>query len=180
MYQFFCLLLLISVVSSCAPQGTETGDDVASDIVVGQQRDEVHLGRGTVLQIVGDRETLQNLNDALRATKLDEQLTSGGPYTLFAPTDDAFESLDPIGIDNVEDSTTTNELRETLLHHVVEGKYSAADLVGMDELPTLGGTPLKIGKDDANVTVDGADVILSDQEADNGYVHVIDSVLAPS
>ena len=179
MCRLFSLLLVISIGFGCAPKGTETGDNAASDIVVGQQRDEVVLGHGTVLQVVEDRESLQMLRSALRATKLDEELT-GGPYTLFAPTDDAFESMSPIGISNVPDSIDTEELRNILLHHVVEGKYSAADLVGMDELPTLGGSSIKLGEANANVVVDGADVILSNQEADNGYVHLIDSVLAPS
>lgn len=182
MYHFFNLLLAtcLLVGFGCAPKGTETGDETATNVVVGQQRDEVHLGRGTVLQIVEDRENTQMLRDALRATKLDEELATGGPYTLFAPTDDAFESLDPLGINNVPDSLDTEELKRILLHHVVKGRYSAADLVGMEELPTLGGNPLKIVSTNNNLTVDQADLILSDQEADNGYVHMIDSVLVPS
>ena len=176
---FFYLLLIASVGWSCAPKGTETGDEIASDIVTGQQRDDIHLGHGTVLQVVEDRENLQMLRNALRATKLDEALT-GGPYTLFAPTDDAFESMAPLGTSNVPDSMNTEELKEILLHHVVEGKYTAADLAEMEELPTLGGSLIKLGTANANVVVDGADVILSDQEADNGYVHLIDSVMVPS
>ena len=62
----------------------------------------------------------------------------------------------------------------------MEGKYTAADLVGMDELPTMGGVPLKISTANDRVMVNGADVILSNQEADNGYVHLIDSVLMGS
>lgn len=176
----YCLATSILIGFGCAPKGTETGDETAADVVVGQNRDEVRLGHGTVLQIVADRENTQMLNDALRATKLDEALASGGPYTLFAPTDDAFESLDPVGINNVPDSLDVEALKEILLHHVVEGKYSAADLVGLEELPTLGGAPLKIIDKNNNLTIEEADLILSDQEADNGYVHMIDSVLVPS
>ena len=179
MYRFLSLLVVVSIGYGCAPKGTETGDETAADVVVGQKRDDVTLGRGTVLQIVEDRENLQMLRDALRTTKLDEELT-GGPYTLFAPTDDAFESMDPIGISNVPDSIDSEELKNILLHHIVEGKYSAADLSGMNELTTLGGSPIKVGEANANVVVDGADLILSDQEADNGYVHLIDSVMVPS
>ena len=182
MYRFFDLFLAtcMFIGFGCAPKGTETGDETTSNVVVGQKRNEIHLGHGTVLQIVEERENTQMLRDALRATKLDEALATGGPYTLFAPTDDAFESLDPVGINNIPDSLDTEALKEILLHHVVEGSYSAADLVGMEELPTLGGTPLKIVTANNNITVDRADLILSDQEADNGYVHMIDSVLVPS
>ena len=180
MYRFFYLLLFVSIGFGCAQKGAETSDDTPADVVTGQERSEVHLGYGTVSQVVSDRETLQRLSDALRATKLDEELAEGGPYTLFAPTDDAFASMATPEGNNETDSAVIDKLRNTLLHHVVEGKYSAADLVEMNELPTLGESPLKVGKVSDNITVDQADVILSDQEADNGYVHLIDSVLVPS
>ena len=182
MRDFFNLFLVLClyVGFGCAPKGTETGDETTSDVVVGQKREEIHLGLGNVYQVVEGRENTQMLEDALRATKLDAELAEGGPYTLFAPTDDAFESLKPMGINNLPDGVDTSELKKILLHHVVEGSYTAADLVGIDELPTLGGEPLKVVKVNQNVTIDQADLILSDQEADNGYVHLIDSVLVPS
>ena len=180
MYRSILTFILIAIGFGCAPKGTETGDDTASDVVVGQQRSGVRLGHGTVTQVIGDRENAQIINDALRATQLDELLEKGGPYTLFAPTDDAFESLEPLGRNNVSDSTNTEELKAMLLHHVVEGKYSATDLVGIGELTALDGQPLSVGTASDNVTVGQADIVLSDQEADNGYVHLIDSVLVPS
>ena len=182
MYRFFSLLLIVSIGIGCASQGTDTGDETTSDVVVGEKRDGVHLGYGNIPQVVNDRELLRRLSDALRATKLDEELAQGGPYTLFAPVNEAFDAMVPISgdKDNPADNASTNELKELLLNHVVEGKYSAADLIGKNELPTLGGTPIKLGEVSDNVTVDGANVILSDQEADNGYVHLIDSVLVPS
>lgn len=182
MRQFFRLSIIASLCLGlgCAPKGTETGDEIASDIVTGQKRDEVHLGHPTVYQIVEESEQTQMLRDALRATELATDLAEGGPYTLFAPTDDAFESLARLGISNVPAEMDQEELKQILLHHVVEGSYTATDIVQMEELPTLGGVPLQVVKSNDNVTVGGADLILADREADNGYVHLIDSVLIPS
>ena len=179
MRQFFSLLLVggFCIGLGCAPQGTETGDETASDIVTGQKQDEVHLGNPTVSQIIEESESTQMLRSALRLTGLDTELNEGGPYTLFAPTDDAFESLDSLGINNLPEAMDSAELRQVLLRHVVEGSYTAADIAGMEELPTLSGEPLRIGRSNDNVTVSQADVILADREADNGYVHLIDSVL---
>ena len=180
MRNFFSTILVIALSTACAPQGTETGDQTAADVVIGQKREEIHLGHGNVYQVLEERENLGLLNDALRATQLSDALAEGGPYTVFAPTNDAFEKLAPLGINNLPDGTSNEELKQILLQHVVEGKYTAADLVGMDELPTMGGVPLKISTANDRVMVNGADVILSNQEADNGYVHLIDSVLVGS
>ena len=180
MRNFFSTILVITLGAACAPQGTDTGDDAAADVVMGQKREEIHLGHGNVYQVLEERENLGLLNDALRATQLSDALAEGGPYTVFAPTNDAFEKLAPLGINNLPDGTSNEELKQILLQHVVEGRYTAADLVGMDELPTMGGVPLKISTANDRVMVNGADVILSNQEADNGYVHLIDSVLVGS
>lgn len=179
LFNFFFTASLIFIIS-CAPQGTETGDQTTSDVLMGEKREEIHLGYGNVYQVLEERENLGLLKDALRATKLDNELAEGGPYTVFAPTNDAFERLAPLGINNLPDNISNNELKQVLLQHVVEGEYTAADLVDMNELPTLGGVPLKISTANNLVVVNGADVILTDQKADNGYVHLIDSVLIGS
>jgi uncharacterized surface protein with fasciclin (FAS1) repeats len=180
MRNIFIITLVAAVGASCAPNGTETGDQTAADVVMGQESEEIHLGYGNVYQVLEERENLGLLNDALRATKLGDELAEGGPYTVFAPTNDAFEKLAPLAINNLPDDTSQDELKQILLRHVVEGEYTAADLVNMDELPTLGGVPLVISTANDRVMVNGADVILADQQADNGYVHLIDSVLVGS
>lgn len=177
MRNFFSVTLVTILSASCAPQGTETGDQTAADVVMGQESEEIHLGYGTVDQVLQERENLGTLNDALRATQLNTELAEGGPYTVFAPTSDAFAALNAPGTNELPGEMQGDNLKQVLLHHVVKGKYTAADLVGMDELPTLAGVPLKITTANDKVMVNGADIILADQEADNGYVHLIDSVL---
>ena len=180
MRNFFSIALVVAWGVSCAPKGTDTGDEAAADVVMGQQREEIHLGHGNVGQVLQERENLGTLNDALRATQLDAELAEGGPYTVFAPTNDAFQVLNSPGKNNLPEEMKGDGLRQVLLHHVVKGRYTAADLVGMDELPTLAGPPLKISTANDKVMINGADIILADQEADNGYVHLIDSVLIGS
>ncbi len=180
MRNFFSAILVTAIGIGCAPQGTETGDQTAADVVMGQESEEIHLGYGNVYQVLEERENLGTLNDALRATQIDAELAEGGPYTVFAPTSDAFAALNARGTDELPEELKGDGLKQVLLHHVVEGKYTAADLVGMDELPTLAGAPLKITTANDKVMINGADIILADQEADNGYVHLIDSVLVGS
>lgn len=178
MRNFFIVMTALS--AACAPKGTDTGDEAAADVVMGQKREEIHLGHGNLYQVVQERENLGTLSDALRSTQLDAELAEGGPYTVFAPTSDAFQALNAPGTNDLPEELKGDGLKQALLHHVVEGKYTAADLVGIDELPTLAGVPLKISTANDKVMVNGADVILADQEADNGYVHLIDSVLVGS
>ncbi len=180
MRNFFSMILVVILGVACAPKGTETGDEAAADVVMGQENEEIHLGYGNLYQIVQERENLGTLSDALRSAQLDAELAGGGPYTVFAPTSDAFAALNARGTNELPEELQGDGLKQALLHHVAKGKYTAADLVGMDELPTLAGAPLKITTANDKVMVNGADIILADQEADNGYVHLIDSVLVGS
>ena len=171
-------------MASCADKKTDAEDktdlEPESDVVVGQERSGVTLGEGSITQVVDDSETLQMLHDALRETGLGETLSSGGPYTLFAPSDQAFESLDPLAEKNVPAGMDVAELKAILLHHVIEGSYSDAELANMQEITTLNGDKLTIENINNSLTINGASIVFGNREADNGYVHIIDSVLVPS
>ena len=171
-------------MASCADKKTNAEDktdlEPESDVVVGQERSGVTLGEGSITQVVDDSETLQMLRDALRETGLGETLSSGGPYTLFAPSDQAFESLDPLAEKNVPAGMDVAELKPILLHHVIEGSYSDAELANMQEITTLNGDKLTIENINNSLTINGASIVFGNREADNGYVHIIDSVLVPS
>ena len=177
-------LLTLLILASCVNQRTEEREDNAlepeSDVVVGQEKNAVRLGEGSITQVVDDSEPLQSLGAALRATGLDETLSSDGPYTLFAPSNEAFEKLGPRSADELPAGMDAAELKTILLHHVVEGRYTDAELVNLQELTTLNGDKLTIKNVNNSLTIDGASIVLGDREADNGYVHIIDSVLVPS
>ena len=113
---------------------------------------------------------------ALEAANLTETLSSDGPYTVFAPTDDAFKKLPTGRMDTLLDDPQ-GDLLQILLYHVVSGKVMAADLQELTSAETLQGGTLPINISNGKITVDGATVIVTDIECSNGVIHVVDTVL---
>ncbi len=119
---------------------------------------------------------------AVEAAGLVETLQGEGPYTVFAPTDEAFAAaLEDLGLTAEELLADTETLTSILTYHVVEGEVPAADVVTLDgeEVPTVNGATVTIGVDGDTVTVNDATVVATDIFATNGVIHVIDSVLLP-
>lgn len=114
---------------------------------------------------------------AVQAAGLDSTLSGAGPFTVFAPTDEAFAKL-PEG--TVEGLLADKEkLTAVLTYHVVAGKVMAADVVGMSEAPTVQGQNINIDTSNGAVRINDASVTQADIECDNGVIHVIDSVILP-
>jgi uncharacterized surface protein with fasciclin (FAS1) repeats len=182
--RYLAFFLLLFVFASCADKKRSVEEkeelEFESDVVVGQEQDEIRLGEGTVVETVDDNESLRILKDALRVTELDSVLSAEGPYTLFAPSDKAFEELVPVGQNNLPDDMDEEELKQILLNHVVEGKLSSTDLQEGQTLTTLGGGELTVMEIESQMKIDSADLVFIDREADNGYVHIIDRVLMPN
>lgn len=116
------------------------------------------------------------LVDLVKAAGLVTALTDKGPFTVFAPTNEAFGKLDKALVDSL--LMDTKALGDVLKYHVVSGKVMAAD-VKDGEVASLLGAKLTLKKDANGVTINGAKVVLPDLGATNGVVHVIDSVLLP-
>jgi transforming growth factor-beta-induced protein len=117
------------------------------------------------------------LATALTEAGLIETLKGEGPFTVFAPTDDAFAAL-PEG--TLEGLLADKEaLTNVLLYHVVAGKVMAADVVTLESADTVLGKPVSIKVDGGNVFVNDSQVIITDIETSNGVIHVIDAVLIP-
>ena len=114
---------------------------------------------------------------ALGAAGLVETLQGEGPFTVFAPTDEAFAQLPEGTVEVLLGDIPA--LTEILLYHVVAGEVKAADVVGLSSADTVGGMPLKISVEGDKVMINGAQVLITDVMADNGVIHVIDSVLLP-
>jgi transforming growth factor-beta-induced protein len=114
---------------------------------------------------------------AVQAAELVDTLKSEGPFTVFAPTDDAFNKLPDGTIEALLNDIPT--LTDILLYHVVPGKVMAADVVTLNSADTALGQPVAIKVMDGNVFVDDAQVIITDIEASNGVIHVIDAVILP-
>lgn len=123
----------------------------------------------------------ETLAAALEAADLVEALKGDGPFTVFAPTDDAFGALPEGTVDTLLEEENADQLNAVLTYHVVPGEYLAADLeAGEYELETLQGSTVDVVVgDDGAVTVDGANVTTADVEASNGVIHIIDAVIMP-
>jgi uncharacterized surface protein with fasciclin (FAS1) repeats len=113
---------------------------------------------------------------ALKASGLNDSLKSGGPYTVFAPEDGAFSKLPPGSWAAL--SKDKARLATVLSHHIIPGKMLVAE-IRPGKNPTLQGDPLTLKSDNGKVTVDQANVIESDVAADNGVIHVIDTIVMP-
>jgi LPXTG-motif cell wall-anchored protein len=117
------------------------------------------------------------LATALTEAGLIDTLKGEGPFTVFAPTDDAFAALPAGTLEGL--LADIPALTDVLLYHVVPGKVMAADVVQLDSANTVLGKPVSIKVDNGNVFVNDAQVIITDIETSNGVIHVIDSVLIP-
>lgn len=114
---------------------------------------------------------------AVKAADLAETLQGEGPFTVFAPTDEAFAKL-PAG--TVEALLKdTSKLRSILTYHVVPGKVTAAEVVKLDSAKTVNGQSVSIKNKYGKVMVDNAQVIKTDILCSNGVIHVIDAVILP-
>ena len=100
-----------------------------------------------------------------------------GPYTVFAPTDEAFAKLPEGTVESL--LANPDQLREVLLYHVVPGKVMAADVVSLDSAKTAQGSDVHIRLADGGVLINDANVTATDIETSNGVIHVIDTVIIP-
>lgn len=127
-----------------------------------------------IVDIAVSAGSFETLVTAVKAAGLVEALKSPGPFTVFAPNDDAFAKLPPGTIQTLVQNTP--QLARILKYHVVAGKYTKADLEKIDSLTSLEGSPIRIDCSDG-FEVKNATVIAADIEADNGVIHVIDNVI---
>ena len=114
---------------------------------------------------------------AIQAAGLVETLQGEGPYTVFAPTDEAFAKLPAGTVDSL--LADPDQLREVLLYHVVPGKVMAADVVTLESATTAQGSNVHIMLADGGVRINDAIVTATDIETSNGVIHVIDTVIIP-
>ena len=122
----------------------------------------------------------ETLAAALGAAGLVDTLKGEGPFTVFAPTDEAFAKLPEGTVENLLKPENRDQLIAILTYHVVPGKVKATDVVKLSEAETVNGKPVSIKVSDGAVMVDNAKVIATDIKASNGVIHVIDTVIIPA
>jgi len=120
--------------------------------------------------------TFKTLVAAVQAAGLVDTLKGDGPFTVFAPNDEAFAKLPAGTVENLLENP--EQLAAILTYHVVAGKRIAADVVGADSLQTVQGQSLTVDTSDG-VSISGAKVLATDVMTSNGVIHVIDTVLIP-
>ena len=162
MRRIFLAPLAVAALALAAPLSAQNGYTAAEKDIV---------------DVAAEAGTFNTLLAAAEAAGLVDVLRSEGPFTVFAPTDEAFAAL-PEG--TVESLLADPEaLRAILLYHVVPGKVMAAQVVTMDSAETAQGSSVSISTYGETVRINDARVVTADVEASNGVIHVIDTVILP-
>jgi uncharacterized surface protein with fasciclin (FAS1) repeats len=156
---FFGILALLLTVSPLAQYSVAAEKDIV----------DVAVSAGSFKTLVA----------AVKAAGLVETLKGKGPFTVFAPTDEAFSKVPKDMIDALLKPENKAKLTAILTYHVVPGKVMAADVVKMKSARTVNGQMVSINVKGDTVMVDNAKVIKTDIEASNGVIHVIDTVILP-
>lgn len=159
------------------PQADEQGEAPQP----GQQPDDEPLGEAEDMGDMDLIETMiiENLSamvSALEGSGMADKLQQEGPYTVFAPSDEAFQQA-PEQVQQLLVNPDPEALEELIAGHVVEGEYTTEDLANMDEVETMGGETLSIDGQGDMLEVDGVRVAFNDIEAENGVIHTLQSVL---
>jgi uncharacterized surface protein with fasciclin (FAS1) repeats len=133
---------------------------------------------GDIVTVAVEAGEFTTLAAALEAAGLVETLRGEGPFTVFAPTDDAFAKLPEGTVEGLLEDTEA--LTRILTYHVVAGEVTAEQVVELDSATTVAGIELPIQVRDGRVFVGEAQVVQTDVQASNGVIHVIDTVLLPA
>lgn len=158
MKSFFSFLLIVLFAGLPMTAQAQSYNNTNDDIV------DVAIANGSFKTLVA----------AVQAAGLVDTLKGEGPFTVFAPTDEAFAKLPAGTVENLLKPENKDQLIAILTYHVVPGKVMAGDLLSMMSAPTVNGKKAPIG-----LTIGGANVIAADVAASNGVIHVIDTVILP-
>lgn len=172
--------LTLSACSSSTDEATTTETSVEVEESAIEEADDMvgEVSVGTIVDVASANPDFSTLVAAIGAAGLGETLSGEGPFTVFAPTNEAFAALPPGVLDALLLPENKVTLAKILTYHVVSGTVMAADITDGD-VATVEGQNVTLSTADG-VTVNGATVITADVLADNGVIHVIDAVLVPS
>lgn len=166
-----CVLLCISLAACESGTKKEAVEKEMPEI-------EPVVARKDIVDIAAADGRFMTLVTAVKAAGLVETLKGDGPFTVFAPTDDAFAKLPAGTVESLLQDIP--KLKNILLYHVVAGKVMAADVVKLSSATTACGEDVMIKVEGGKVMVGDANVVITDIEASNGVIHAIDTVILPS
>ncbi|ANH60917.1 fasciclin domain-containing protein [Dokdonia donghaensis] len=182
-------LLFASCAEGTKEKATETNEEVAQAVV--ELEEPVVEEPGTIVDIAVGNENFTTLVTAVKAAGLVETLSSTGPFTVFAPTNDAFAKLPEGTVGTLVKPENKAMLTDILTYHVVSGEYMAGDVVaaikknnGSFSTNTVMGEQITLMMDGENVVIKDAKggtsvIIMTDVDASNGVIHAIDTVIMP-
>ncbi len=159
----FLTLALVSMMTVWSAPTAEAQAETDNDIV------DIAVAAGTFETLVA----------AVTAAELVDVLKSDGPFTVFAPTDEAFAALPEGTVADLLKPENKDQLIAVLTYHVVPGRVTSGDVVKLTESATVQGSTIDIKVKEDKVYIDNAQVVAVDIEASNGIIHVIDAVILP-
>ncbi|MGC1528882.1 MAG: fasciclin domain-containing protein [Phormidesmis sp.] len=177
-------LMILPVAVACDSQPEDTAIDTTTEepaadtTAEAPAEDEMMTEGETIVDVASANGSFNTLVAAIDAAGLTETLSDEGPYTVFAPTDEAFAALPEGVLDQLLLPENQEVLAQSLTYHVVAGEVPSGEVqTGM--VPSVEGSDLDIVADGGSVMVNGANVVTPDVTASNGVIHVIDTVLLP-
>jgi len=165
--------------SSCS--GDKTAEKPAAQQEYGygdKDKKDKKASKANIVETASSAGKFSTLLTAAKKAGLAETLSDGGPFTVFAPTDEAFSKLPDGTVQNLLDNP--EQLKQVLLYHVLDGKVKAKKAMKTDEAKTLQGQTLQLEANGKTLMINNAKVIMADVMASNGVIHAIDTVLLPS
>ncbi|OBS95648.1 fasciclin [Vibrio tasmaniensis] len=138
-----------------------------------------HEMKKDIVDVAVENGSFTTLVAAVQAAGLVDTLKGDGPFTVFAPTDEAFAALPEGTIEMLLKPENKDKLVAILTYHVVPGKIMAAEVMKLSSAETVQGETVMVAIDDGNVMINTAKVLIPDVKASNGVIHVIDAVLLP-
>lgn len=172
------LMFLILCLSAVALVAAGCGDDEKDTTTAATTTTQAAAAEQDIVATAQATPDLSTLVAAVTAADLVETLQGEGPFTVFAPTNEAFADIQST-VDTLLEPENKDDLTNVLTYHVVPGTYAAADLKDGQELTTVQGEKLTVSVDGDTVKVGDATVTQADVTTSNGVVHVIDTVLVP-
>ncbi|MGH8948695.1 MAG: fasciclin domain-containing protein [Acidimicrobiia bacterium] len=169
--------LLAGLIGACGGATDSTDSTTATTVVPATTTSAPQQEQPDIVDVATEAGNFSTLVTAVEAAGLVETLQGEGPFTVFAPTDEAFAALPEGTLDGL--LADTEALSQVLLYHVVPGEVMASDVVELESAGTAQGEDIAITVEGDSVMVNGANVVSTDIVASNGVIHVIDQVILP-
>ncbi|MBC5991407.1 fasciclin domain-containing protein [Pontibacter cellulosilyticus] len=175
---FICASFLLFGCNNTEP-ASESSEVVTEETETMATEETMETTNPDIVALASNNPSLSTLVQAIQAADLAGTLQGGGPYTVFAPTNEAFAALPAGTLDNLLKPENKQQLVDILTYHVTEGSVMASDLSNGMMVKTLNGKDLKVMLNGDQVMINNATVTSPNVQASNGVVHVVDKVILP-